>query len=393
VHVPAFGVPMLLSLILALIWVRSGERSLIDDPLIKRVLLFLGVVIVGVVSVTNHTAWLTAARNLVIYLVAVMLPCSSFLATPDRLRKLLGAFVTINTISAVWSLVNSITNTNTDAFGPGGWMRDNNDVALVFDMAIPYAWFLAQMPGTTGSKRVFYLGCAIILILTVIVTQSRGGFLGLATVFAGVFILSPNKIRNLAIALVVGVLVLSQAPPSFWDRMATINDTQEASANERLYSWGLAWRMFKDYPILGVGASNFPWRVVEYQISDPDFNPREHINLGGREAHSVYFTFLAEVGLTGFLVFLSIVIAIWQRMGATLQLVGDKLTEPAALTTYLIGRANQISLAAFLVAAAFLSVGFFPPFWYLIGFVIALSRASQQFRGDASTSRHVFLKK
>jgi hypothetical protein len=48
---------------------------------------------------------------------------------------------------------------------------------------------------------------------------------------------------------------------------------------------------------------------------------------------------------------------------------------PALAQAGLLANAMLVSMAAYLVTGAFISVLYYPPFWYLIAFVLTLDRA------------------
>src|SRR5262245_39359884 len=72
-------------------------------------------------------------------------------------------------------------------YGPGGAFEDNNDYALLLNVAAPIAFFFAR--GETGRagvwiRRICY-AISVMMMITVLFTLSRGGFLGLCIVLLG----------------------------------------------------------------------------------------------------------------------------------------------------------------------------------------------------------------
>src|SRR5262249_53161719 len=91
-----------------------------------------------------------------------------------------------------------------------GMFGNPNDLATALDLLVPLAVVLAVLH--RGMARLFYFGCAVVLAVGVIVTFSRGGFLGLMAA-AGVMLWKlgrQNRVVAVAAALLaVLVLVLS----------------------------------------------------------------------------------------------------------------------------------------------------------------------------------------
>jgi len=117
-----------------------------------------------------------------------------------------------------------------------------------------------------------------------------------------------------------------------------------------------AWRMFLDFPLLGVGAGNFPF-------FHPKYSPFEQVARLGRQYHFVgdnlWLVTLAEKGLLGLLVLLSLFIYIirsFSRYGRLLNRV-NKTSDREALKLGLYAAAGF--LGSFLALTT--AYGFFNP--------------------------------
>ena len=84
--------------------------------------------------------------------------------------------------------------------------------------------------------------------------------------------------------------------------MSSITDDstmETGTAGQRMFTWGIGWDMFVDNPVFGVGQANFPWTIGEYMGG----RAWQTKSLAGRQAHSLYFTLLPELGLVGVIIF------------------------------------------------------------------------------------------
>ena len=270
--------------------------------------------------------------------------------------------------------------------GVGGWLGDENDFAMEMNVAVPFAFFLYQ--GTKGQgTKLLYLLLLGIFVLSSIATASRGGFLGLLAVGTFCWFYSPRKI--LALVLLVGVLllVLVAAPQEYWDRMQTITDDstmESGTAGQRMFTWGIGWEMFLANPVFGVGQGNFPWTIGEY-LGGRTWQTK---SLAGRQAHSLYFTLLPELGLIGLIIFGGMVFSNWQnvrycnRFGLRStqarnqgSLSVDADLEKAAW----FGNAILGALVAYLVTSTFISTLYYPTFWILTGLAVALKNTTERY--------------
>lgn len=192
---------------------------------------------------------------------------------------------------------------------------------------------------------------SIVISFALFNTFSRSAYVG---IFAGIFILAALKEKRLFLILLFLLIIspiLMQA--AVLERITlTIQQLKPAveldpSAEIRLVLWRKAFEIFKDNPIFGVG-----YWGVRYIL--------------GTEAHSQYWTYLTEMGIIGFGVFLWLMtrtfnIALWVKKNAR-----DSFTEG-------LGLGYTAGLFALLVTCffgenleAFRMLG---PLWFMTGLV------------------------
>ncbi|MGE0080667.1 MAG: O-antigen ligase family protein [Thiohalomonadaceae bacterium] len=379
---------LILLVIMALVWLLRAEKSALKDNLIIGYIVFLALGLLSVPFARNNYWALMPNVYMTAALVGGVLPVIAFINRPDALRRLFWWWVLFHAIVAVVGILNG-------GRGSGSFMGDENDLALTLAMAMPFAYFLATLDKRARMKA-FFIIAGLLLVAGIVATRSRGGFLGMMMATVGIILFSRNRVRNLvgvAILAAAAAFVLMQSgltdPPgrdrddpryrqrheqSYWDEMRSIQDATDATRRSRLYLWGRAWEMFLDNPLFGVGTSNFPWRVQDYEVRDPNFVGDVRFS-GGRVAHTLYFTFLAEYGLVGSTVWVLLAIGIVTRLRKARQRLEGLETDDAKLLMAL-ARACSAGLLAFLVSGAFLTVNYYPHFWYLIGFAIAIDRTA-----------------
>src|SRR5262249_53995919 len=106
-------------------------------------------------------------------------------------------------------------------YGPGGTFEDNNDYALLLNLAAPIAFFVARGESNRHLKLLCY-GISAMMIATVPFTLSRGGFLGICVVLAGLALKSKHKLAGVATVVVGGAIVFSILPSHVVERVGTI---------------------------------------------------------------------------------------------------------------------------------------------------------------------------
>jgi len=192
------------------------------------------------------------------------------------------------------------------------------------------------------------------------------------------WLISPHKLRSVVLLGVLAVSVVSFAPENYGDRIRSIweEGASGGTGEERVYTWKIAWEMFVDNPIIGVGQGNLPYRFGEYEGSRTVFERSR----AGRAAHSLYFTLLPELGMVGGFIFVLMTLATTKDLLLLRKLsslrAGDShrqlaTKQRAQALTYAIGG----SLIAYLIGAIFISTLYYPNYWLLTAFALALKRS------------------
>jgi hypothetical protein len=249
-------------------------------------------------------------------------------------------------------------------FGVG--IHESNYLATNLCLVIPLAFALA-VQHRERLQRALWLGAAGVLVFMVMLTGSRGGFLGL--VVAGTIFVYRRRGALAAIGLVL-VLVVAALPTSLGQRaLATLSsDTPapsglEASNEAHIALFWAALRMIADAPITGVGPYNFKEMSTRYTGLDV-----------GLIAHNSYLELAAEVGLPVLALFLLVVTATFRGLA-----MGVRLRRPAGAPRDLAGLAEALrsGLAGFLVAGAFISAQYEKWFWLVVFLSIAIERLAR----------------
>jgi O-antigen ligase len=360
-YVPALGYLHPAWIIIPLILIRWPKGGLMQAARCRQlsIMLILSVMLlVSIPFVTNHYRAYFIASGYVL-----LLPfCMSIILLVNTIDRVL-TFVKCWALLGLYVACGSILH-------PGGlnwgsfFLGDRNDVALVLDMLLPLPWCMFAYE-RTWSRKALYLGVALLCVVGIILTTSRGGFVGLLAVVLVLWLLNPRKMLALILVGILSLSVFELAPSSYWDHVSTIQNTQEGTAKGRLDSWMAAWRMFKDNP-LGVGGGQFAIHFPEYQ--GDAFGAH---NMWGREAHSLWFTILAELGIPGAILFAAHIRANWKALRHLQKLppIGGRPL-PVLLST-----AFTASFAGYFGAGTFLSAFYYPHYWFMSALLVATERA------------------
>ena len=188
----------------------------------------------------------------------------------------------------------------------GGTFGSPNEAASFLVIVVPLALVLALAPVGRSLRVLAALTFAAGLVALVL-TFSRGGWLGLTVALATLAVLALRRrvvpLRRTVLALAVAAVALAPFLPTILTRL-TQDDTNAAGARVPLID--LAWRIFSDHPVLGVGANGFGAAIPSYATPDLDFTWLYTV-------HDRYLLVLAETGLVGLLAFLWFLCATLRR--------------------------------------------------------------------------------
>lgn len=250
-------------------------------------------------------------------------------------------------------------------YGPGGFIGDNNALAIAILLAVPLLVYLRS----TVSNRYVRFGMLLSLAplaVTIIGSGSRAAFLGAAAMVGFLWLRSRTKfVTAVALALLIP-FALIWAPDAWFERMSTITATDETgqyegSAQSRIETWAMIINLAKDRPIFGAGLE--PWNEEIYLQYSDTFQPGDL----AQGAHSIYFSILAEHGFVGLLFFLLIFFTAWRTASRT---IAEASKNPELEWLDLLMRMAQVSLAGYLVAGAFHQLPYFDLPWHMVSIIV-----------------------
>lgn len=247
-------------------------------------------------------------------------------------------------------------------WGAGGFIEDNNALAMALIMIIPLMRYL-QLQSRVKAVR---WGLAVFMIVTsvaIVGTYSRGALVGGFTMLM-VLILKSRQRLVLTIAVVAVIGVGSQIVPGKWvARMETIQNYEEdTSATGRIEAWTFAYRLALDNPVLGGGFKAH--RDEDLFLS---YVPTAST---ARAIHSIYFEVLGDHGFVGLAIFLWLLVATY-RLGSWINRQGKG--RPDLVWACDLARMTQVSLVGYAVAGIFLNLAFFDLFYQLVSILVLTS--------------------
>jgi putative inorganic carbon (hco3(-)) transporter len=274
--------------------VRERRTLFWRSPFLLPALLFLVAGAIAVVTAPNRTAGLGLYRAYLVEPIVFAFVLSNTIRCPRRALIVVGGLALG---AAVAGLANSVVVLN-------GLVQHTYDVTqtppvVIYSTANAVALFVGPIVAVAGSlalhgKGIERLGGIAFFVICVVVMAlsfSRGGYLALAAVVAGLALSHRRRLLLLGLA-VLGAVGLVLVPPI---RHRILIETQNVYGNtvfSRLDLWTAALKLIRERPIFGAGLSGFQTRSAPYF---------SHANTTANfiDPHNIVLNFYVETGLLG----------------------------------------------------------------------------------------------
>ena len=246
--------------------------------------------------------------------------------------------------------------------GPAGsFIAANNEIGLALTMVLPLMYYGVITSSNRWAKSAF-VAAMILTAMAALGTQSRGALLAVGATTIFLWVKNPQKLRNGIVLSIVAIALVTFMPESWVNRMGTIrNYEDDGSAEGRLNAWRMAWNLAVDRPIGG-----------GFEVITPELFQRYAPNpLDLHAAHSIYFQVLGEHGFPGLFLFLLLWLVAWRT--ATWVKANALRFEETAWAARL-AMMVQVSMIAYLVGGAFLSLAYFDLPYDLLVILVVLQR-------------------
>lgn len=355
---------------------RQRKFNLVDGLL----LVFTGVIVLS--SVTAYQpAWAFDDWSLFLNWLIMYFLVTHIVTTPRRMLVFWGLFM-------LWSLKMSqhgtrsfvargFTFSSWGATGAPGWFQNSGEFAIQMCIFLPMALHVVLGLRRTLPKWKLLALLALLpgtALISLLASSSRGGQIGMVAVLVFMVGQSKQRVRGLVAAAVVLAGLWTVLPPEQKTRFEEMGDDQ--TSQSRLTYWEDGIEIMNANPVLGVGYNN--WLPYYHR----------YYNAGGELPHNIFVEAGSELGYTGLLAFVALIVATFvmnfrtRRLTYTIPDWGPMLRNMAyGLDAALVG---------FMASGFFVTVLYYPFFWVNLAFTAALwettRRAARKARRTAQVS-------
>jgi probable O-glycosylation ligase (exosortase A-associated) len=239
-------------------------------------------------------------------------------------------------------------------------LEDNNHLGIAMACVLPMMVYVRSVSARPIVRHAM-TALAILTVIAIVGTQSRGAFISLV-VFVGYFwVRSRHKFAFIAAAALFAIPTIAFMPTQWQERMATITAAgEDESFMGRVHAWEINWKFALANPVTGAGLRN-PYQPELAKKVDPV------LATDAKAAHSIYFEMLGGAGFVGLGLYLCLLGAAFFKARSL-----SKQTEPEWVRRF--GYFTQIALAVFFVGGASTSMEMWDGYLILIALTGAVGK-------------------
>lgn len=270
-----------------------------------------------------------------------------------------------------------------------GLRGDPNDTAMLLITGIPLALYWITHTSNILLK-LFFLSAIPVLLTSIMLTGSRGGFVTLVLIAIAIYLKRPT-LRMATISVIMAAILAVAAPQAYWDRVDTLVTGKEkhggSSLGNRTQLLLTGLDIFIHSPVLGVGTGNFGLAFATHGRTNSGIGISPAHARGPAEefgvAHNLHLEFFVEHGMLAGLLFWLI---LYQALINLVKYDGVRTNRESHFG---LGFCLALALGGMLFAGLFLSQGKNPVLWFLVGVGFAagqiVARESNHLSYDYST--------
>jgi putative inorganic carbon (hco3(-)) transporter len=359
----AFRIELLAGILVLVVIALSSDRlkrlQIREDPIIKWMFILFGIMLLSMLQAMDFKYswdWMWEfAKVFAFFIMIVTLPDSK--KDVQLFLWVFGIATCMMSYDAIYNfltgnVIERIGDVGTDyAVTSGGMGSGHVALANITLQAIPFLWYL----GVMNKNLTLKLGGAILFAISlyaVIISGSRGGFVGLLSLLVCLSLFSKRKV---IMALLGVALLLSIALVAGTKYLAYMETTKQYSSSSRMSGLRNGIEMMIKRPVLGVGPGCYPIA-------------RKAWFGWGLWAHNLYGELMGDLGALGTAAWFMFLYSYWKPSWRFIKQTGADPDDRNLFTAVLVA-----TIVRLVVGMGSHSVYIF--FWYMVaGVVISVSR-------------------
>ena len=369
--------------------IRGGARIRFSAPAACAGLYLIWAVASGIWSIgPGGTRFLL--QSLAISIV-FMFAFAALLSTEQQLRQTLYVFTFVSAIMgglSVFAFGGMVEIPHIDLTQGGrsqGGIGDPDFFAGMQLVAIPLTLVLASDTRNTRLRILLY-AAVLMLLGSVFTSLSRGAYI--AVVVLGLLFLAsrPERLFRSREEKAAALLVVALGMIGFFSRpflreqvvtraqsIYAPENREDETGSGRTNLWMAAVRTAEENPVVGIGYGSFIFVSQDLLLNTPGVDPlvlQRRAEGNNFVAHNTYLGTLAELGVVG----LALLLSIYISTGIALRRTATQAIGAGAPFVGRVAHALILGLVAWATISVFLSAETSRMFWIIVGLAIALPK-------------------
>jgi O-antigen ligase len=353
---------------------KKDVEPLTKSPIDMPIILFGIIIMISTITSINPTG---SFRDLAIHLsgLGFLFVMVNSIRDLEDFNKVVTILVFSATLVALYGLYQYVVGVEMDP----AWVDTENNQGVTTRIYSVFGnpnilaeYLLMTIPMSVGlfwhskklSKKVIFLGSTLIMMLALVLTLSRGAWVGIAMAALIFIILVDKRILLSIIPLSLGAVYL--LPQTILNRIVSIGNLQDSSNAYRIEMWGITADIIRDNWMVGVGFGHLPFKQTfeTYIRTLPTYH-----------AHNTYLQIAAEIGIPGLIAFLFFIFILF-KYGI------HKLIKNENKYINVMGAGSLAVIGGLLAQGLSENVFYLPKiiitFWILVSFILTLIRISEK---------------
>lgn len=352
----------------------DGERSLVYSPVNKYVFLYAFVYLLATFTSVNISGSLLGGFLTVFFTLFAV-------ALQNAVRSKRALYF-IMVLLAAAGVVVSMIGIGQYALGLAGetsWLDEemfsdismrvystlqNPNVLAEYLLLITPLTFALVLTGKNWKEKILFFGAFCAMALCMVLTFSRGGYLGLLFA-AAVFAVLIDR-RFILLGLVGLVALYFVLPEAVIGRFMSIGDLGDSSTSYRVSIWMGTISMLRDYWLSGVGPG-----MAAFNMVYPSYG---YSGIVAPHAHNLFLQITCDAGVCGLIIFVVIVFVFFRTVCAAISREKDRESS-------LYQKAIIASMVGFMVQSmtdySFYNYRVMFMFWVFLGLGMVIARRTQ----------------
>ena len=252
-----------------------------------------------------------------------------------------------------------------------GFSEDPNHLGVMASLPLLFliAMIVGPRVGWAARNRWLLSGMGAILLVAVVLTQSRSGGLGIAVGLAMLLLWYRRRFFNkqIIVALVIlaagGLIVGSAKTAQLQQIIDSRTSTTDRSSQAHVAFYGLIQPVLEQSPVFGIGINHFAV-YYQFQTGRADFGP-----------HSFYVATLIEMGIAGAIVWAAFLLWVGGRLFTLLRAGRARSQLDGDTTLSAVARGLAAGFVATLVGNIFYLTMIFSGFYVILLLILAAPAA------------------